>query len=167
MSDQLMSEVAKAAQGGNPQAALALMLEGDRSDIRSQAAVRYLRSIGKWSSEEGSQCAKVLEHLFGFYEGRVSLAAETYVAMTSEIVKTIWGYEFPAVVAPLVVPPSHIPPSKKPRGYKRNEDITLAKEAAEEGVSGSRTFKTLRGNGVDTTGASERLKGVIDIQRNG
>lgn len=162
MSDAFVTEVKSVAGGGEPTVALELLLGMERNDIKAKAAIRYLLNVGKWSFEEGSKFADALEHHFAKHDGMVSMEPQTYQKLTGDIIMELWGHEI-VVVVPVSQPAAEKPAAKKPRSYKKNEDITLAKETA----SGSRTFKSLNEHNINTSGASDRLKKVINIQRNG
>lgn len=161
MTDALTVEIKKVAEGGNPTVALGLLHEMDRNDIKAKAAIRYLFNVGKWSLEEGSKFAEVLEHHFAKNDGMVEMEPQIYQKVTGEIIKDLWDHEIQVVV----IQPA--PKAENPKPVRTAKKTRKSVSTDSEGESGSRTFKSLKQHDIDTTGASDRLKKVINIQRNG
>lgn len=136
------------------------LLMSPRDDIESQAVVRYLMQIKHWPFTPESDFAKALDHLFGEYPGRVKRDPKEYQDTTFALIKETFGYE-----CIVVVPEPRPEPKPNPGKVTRRPKMVKEETVEEEGESGSRTFKSLNNSDIDTTGASERLKRTIAIQR--
>lgn len=132
------------------------LLEMDRNNIEGQAVIRYLMNRQHWPLTPESDFATALERLFGEFPERIKRDPVEYIEITSQLIKNSFDYE--CVVR--LPPPPPVEEKKTTRKRKTPQD----KRETEEGESGSRVFKSI--NEVDTQGASERLKKVIEIQRN-
>lgn len=146
------------------------LLSAERTDISAQAAVRYMLRVGAWRSERNGGFHEAMNHLFAHYEERPAVDPTEYQATTKQIIQDNWNYEcVPIVIVPRAPKPETEEKAKRKPPARKAKAYTEAEEAAEEGVSGSRTYKSIneQKKGIDTTGASERLKKVIGIQREG
>lgn len=152
----LTSQVTKFLENGD-RSFLETLLSMDRDDIRGQAVVRYLLNRQHWPFTPESDFAQALEHLFGEYPERKKLIPAEYVKTTANLIKEAFDYEC-VVIVPTPRPAAEAKASP-PR--KSRKSPTVPNE--DEGVSGSRVFKSI--NEIDTQGASDRLKKVIEIQR--
>ena len=134
----------------------------ERTDITGQAIVRYLMQLKHWPFTPDSDFAQTLEYFFGHFPERTLLEPAEYQATTFSLIKDAFDYECVVVVPEVRERPAVV---EKPARKTSRKPATVPDSHVEEseGESGSRSFKTLRE--MDTTGASERLKQVIAIQR--
>lgn len=160
LEDKMITQVSEFVGSGD-MTFLETILEMDRTNTTGQSAVRYLMQIGKWRYEQNGDFYKAMEHLFGYYHGRPEIDAKIYQQTTYDIIKNAWGYECVIVESPGGSEEPKEPAKKTTKGKRST------RQKSEEGDSGSKTFKSLNeNNDIDTSNASERLKKVIDIQRN-
>lgn len=137
---------------------LETLLSMERDDITGQAVVRYLMNRQHWPFTPESDFAAALQHLFGHYPERKKLEAPEYLEKTSHLIRSSFDYEC-VVHVPIAV--EKAPAREKPTRARARKVATVPEDEA--GQSGSRVFKSI--NEIDTQGASERLKKVIEIQR--
>lgn len=129
------------------------LLMSPRNDIESQVVVRYLMQIKHWPFTPESEFSKALDRLFGEHPERVQRDPQEYRDTTFALIKESFNYEC-VFVAP------EPKPEPKPNPGKVTRRPKMVKEEDSEGGSPKPSK-----SGVDTTGASDRLKRVIDIQR--
>lgn len=150
---------------------LELMVQSEPRDITMLAAVRYMFHKRIWDNQQ-PLAKEVLNRSYGPMGEQSSMSAEEYRDLTGVAILTDYGYEMPAFEA--YVPPPRVErepykPKGKPkqRAVERHENRDGQHVVTDltEGESGSRKFKSLADHNVDTTGASDRLKKVIGIQR--
>lgn len=151
------------------------LLEQEPGDITTLAAVRYLFHKRLW---DGTQ-PLAPDVIAKFYtpEGFGNRTAEEYRTLTGVAILTDYGYEMPEYV-PYVPEPRPERPQRDGKAKRKPKQQAVERHESRngehivtdltEGESGSRTFKSLaEHDSVDTTGASDRLKKVIGIQRKG
>lgn len=141
-----------------------LLMNMDRNAIEGQAVVRYLMQLKHWPFTPESEFSAALDHLFAEYPGRTKREAQEYQDTTFQLIKETFDYEC-IVVVPEPRPEPKPNPGKVTRRPKMVKESETEGGAQDEGESGSRTFKSLNDSDIDTTGASDRLKKVIAIQR--
>lgn len=148
----LVSDVQEFLDNGNKEF-LTHLLMSPRDDIESQAVVRYLMQIKHWPFTPESQFAAALDHLFGTYPERAQRDPQEYRDTTFALIKESFGYECVVVV-----------PEPKPEPKPNPGKVTRRPKMVKEEDSEGGAPKSSKSD-VDTTGASDRLKRVIDIQR--
>jgi hypothetical protein len=149
---------------------LGLMAASEPRDITMLAAVRYMFHKRLWDNQQ-PLAKEVLNRSYGPLGENPSMSAEEYRDLTGVAILTDYGYEMPAFEA--YVPPPRVERDFKPKGKVKRQAVERhdTRDGVHhvtdltEGESGSRTFKSLADHDVDTTGASDRLKKVIGIQR--
>lgn len=129
----------------------------DRNDIEGQAVVRYLMQLKHWPFTPDSGFSTALDHLFGEYPERTKQKAEEYRETTSALIKETFDYECIVVVPEPRPEPTEKPAAKKPAARKPSRASNPSSHDESDAVSSD----------IDTTGASDRLKKVIAIQRAG
>lgn len=147
------------------------LLEQPSEDLTALGAVRYLFHKKLWDSTQ-PLAPEVLNKFYGPQTFTPeALTPEQYRAGTAAVILSDYAFEMPEYV-PYVAPPREdrpqrdfSKPGKKPKrqAVERHDGNTVTDLT--EGESGSRTYRSLADHGVDTTGASERVKKVIGIQR--
>lgn len=145
------------------------LLALDRDNLTGKSAIRYLMRIGKWRFESNGGFHDAMQHLFGHFEGCQTVEPEVYQAQSTTLIKDLWNYDY---VMPIPAPAVEKTPAAKKKPVRSRKAYTIPDDevtgSSEEGVSGSKKFKSINEqNAIDTTGASDRLKKVINIQRGG
>lgn len=131
---------------------LSHMKASNRNDIECQAVVRYLMQLKHWPLTPESEFAEVMEHLFGEYPERKKRDPKEYQATTFDLIKSSFDYECVEII-PAPAPVTTV--EEKPKGRKTKKSTKpIEPEDHHEPESD-----------IDTTGASDRLKRVIAIQR--
>lgn len=129
----------------------------DRNDIEGQAVVRYLMQLKHWPFTPDSGFSDALNHLFGEYPERAKRDAEEYRTTTYALIKDTFDYECIVVVPEPRPEPAEKPAAKKPAARKPSRASNPSSRDESDAISSD----------IDTTGASDRLKKVIAIQRAG
>jgi len=130
---------------------LDLLMGLDRNNIEGQAVVRYLIQLKHWPFTPNSGFSEALDHLFAEYPERAKRDPSEYQAVTFSLIKDAFDYEC-VVVVPTPRPEGVA--EKKPKKPTRKPKPVMESEVVPD-------------SDIDTTGASDRLKRVIGIQRGG
>lgn len=153
----LISDVKEFLDNGD-RAFLTHLQMSPRDDIESQAVVRYLMQIKHWPFTPDSGFSLALEHLFTDHPERKARDPQEYRETTFALIKASFGYECIEVVAE-PKPEPKLNPGKVTRRPK------MVAEKDDLGGSQDEPVRSKGKSSLDTTGASDRLKKVIDIQR--
>lgn len=137
---------------------LSTLAEMDRNNIEGQAVVRYLMQKKHWPFTPESEFSSALTHLFGHYPDRPARDPQEYRDTTFALIKETFDYEC-IVVVPEPKAETEEKPAKKPAARKP------ARAANRSSASHSDDHEEVASTDIDTTGASDRLKRVIGIQR--
>ena len=133
------------------------MMDMDRNSIEAQAVVRYLMQLKHWPFTPGTEFSDVMNRFFAEFPERAKRLPEEYRATTFSLIKDSFDYECIEIV-----------PEPKPQPAEEKKQARKTKPAArkaEHVVEGH--DDDISDVGVDTDGASDRLKRVIAIQRAG
>ena len=168
MTHELTPMVAAVAAGEDATELLARLRELDRDDRYGQSVIRYLMKQDRWDFSTGGDHDITMEHLFGQFPERAPMTSKEYLETTRAIVLENWGVELEAPTWEVV---RDKPETKTKRATTRGE--TEAKKShkreltpvAMDGHEDAARYGTLTSNDIDTSGASDRLKKVIKIQR--
>lgn len=122
----------------------------DRNNIEGQAVIRFLIQKKLWTFVSDSDFSDLLDHFFGYYPERLVTKPESYRQQTFDMIKSAWNYECVVEILESKVEVREKPKEKKSTPLPdRDEKITKSSSKAI----------------LDTTGASDRLKKIIAIQR--
>jgi len=153
INGSLASDVEEFLENGDL-AFLTHLRMGPRDDIESQAVVRYLMQLKRWSFTGDEGFTEALDHLFAEYPDRAKRDPAEYQATTFALIKNTFDYECVVVVA-------------EPRPEPVEKAKPAARKASTRKVISSDTRESAPQSDIDTDGASDRLKKVIAIQRAG
>jgi hypothetical protein len=134
INQSLVNDVKEFLDSGDREFLTTLQM-GPRDDIEGQAVVRYLMQLKHWPLTPDSDFAKTLDHLFGEYPERKKIEPETYQVTTEKLILDAFNYQC-VEVKPEPKPVVEEKPKKTKKSPKE--------KAAEEGESGSKTFKPLK-----------------------